>query len=159
MARGNGECPIFKVTRKYKNGEEYFIYAFEIVLANGERKKFYSRKGEKKGDFQKRKTKIMLDYQRTVNVSISSITMEQFLNNWIAQKRDIAATTRKVYSDYLEWYIKPLIGSTPLQKITQDDMNTSSLICKPRAASQSKMMSLRNSSPSPLHHYAKLNSC
>lgn len=124
MARGTGECPIYKRKRKYADGTEYFIYAFDMVLPDGTKKPFYSKKGERKGEFQKRKNEIMLQYQKQINIGYSGILMQEFLHNWLATKRDITANTRKVYRDYLESYIKPFIGSTRLQKITQDSIDT-----------------------------------
>lgn len=123
VAKGTGECPIFKVTRKNSKGEEYTIYAFDLVLSDGDKKRYYSSRGEKKGDFQKRKNQIMLDNQKTVNVKLSFMEMSVFLHNWLVSKRDISDTTKKVYTDYLEAYIKPYIGTTRLQKVTHEDID------------------------------------
>jgi len=122
MARGKGECPIYKRKRKKADGTEYFIYAFDLVLSDGNKKTYYSKIGEKKGDFQKRKNQIMLDYQTQVNLKFTGVTMNDFLHNWLATKRDISPNTLKVYSDYLEFYIKPIIGNIPLQKISEIDI-------------------------------------
>ncbi|HWR45288.1 tyrosine-type recombinase/integrase [Sporomusa sp.] len=122
MARGKGECPIYKRKRKKADGTEYFIYAFDLVLSDGSKKTYYSKVEELKRDFQKRKNQIMLDNQKQIDLRFTGANINDFLHNWLTTKRDISPSTLKVYSNYLEFYIKPIIGNIQLQKITETDI-------------------------------------
>jgi len=119
VAKGRGECPIFKFKRTKKNGEEYYTQAFDLVLPDGTKKRFTQYADETKGDFVKRRQKVMQEHEKVVCIGVSFILVKDFLKDWLSTKRDISSNSKTTYQNYLDAYILPILGEARLQKVEQ----------------------------------------
>jgi integrase len=51
------------------------------------------------------------------------LTVGEFLDSWLASKRNVRPTTRRAYAGHVEVYLKPLIGGIPLASLRADHLD------------------------------------
>jgi integrase len=60
--------------------------------------------------------------QKRTHVEAGKVTVNQFLDQWLAGKGKLRPTTRKSYGEHIRLYLKPTLGHLRLQDLTTPDI-------------------------------------
>ncbi|SFK76293.1 Site-specific recombinase XerD [Paenibacillus sp. 1_12] len=106
--------PIYKDENKKDNP---WYYSFEIKDENGKWKTIRKRGFRTKKDAEKAEISIKDAMNKGTYVQQSKLSFSEYLNNWLANRRDIKDKTKVGYKVIIEQHIAPLIGRIPLSEV------------------------------------------
>jgi integrase len=107
-----------QVIEKIKN-KKYLISAFRGRDTNGKNKYVSKVINGKKSEAEKELRKLLLELEYGTYIELSKITLDQFLNQYLAAKQNsVHQRTYSSYSELLQLYVRPTLGTVELQKLT-----------------------------------------
>jgi len=103
-----------------KKGEKYYVVIDIDADVTGKRKQKWHSGYRTKKEARAALEQMLADIQRGEYVNPSSITLAQFLDEWLedSKKPTLAPKTYASYSDTIRLYLNPLLGHKELSKLT-----------------------------------------